>query len=189
MRVWGGTVQPTAAHPLGPPNSHLSHNGIHPMSAPSTSSSTLIALAQWGQRAGSRERGPSAASALGPQWEPAPVSAGRTPRPSTPSSWRGRGVAGPPWGRRSGRPGSTGRSRSVSGPTTWQQLPGGVAVTGLEPQGVTWPLRLGSAPKPDPPPTRDRAAAKARVPLPGRVTGGMRVEQSTRGGPSGESVV
>lgn len=74
-----------------------------------------------------------------------PVSAGRRPHPLTPSSWRGRGVAGPQWGRRSGRRGSTGRSQSSSGPTTLQQLPGGGAVTGLGPQGVTWPLRASSS--------------------------------------------
>lgn len=95
-----------------------------------------------------------------------PVSAGRRPHPLTPSSWRGRGEAGPPWGKLSGRRGSTGRSQCASGPTTLQQLPGEGAVTGPGPQQVTWPLRPGSAQRRDPPPTRKKGSSGSECPPP-----------------------
>ena len=102
---------------------------------------------------------------LGGLW--VPVSAGRRPHPLTPSSWRGTGGAGPRWERPSGRRGSTGHSRSASGPTTSQQLPRGGDCDWAGPPRVTWPLRPSSAQRQNPPLTREQDHHQSESPSPG----------------------
>ena len=96
-----------------------------------------------------------------------PVSAGRRPHPLTPSSWRGTGGAGPRWGRPLEHRGSTGRSRSASGPTTSQQLPRGGDLDWAGPPRVTWPLRPSSAQRQNPPLTREQDHHQSESPSPG----------------------